>query len=526
MIGFYDVALSPYAQKVKIALLEKGIEFETRATELGAPNDEFEAASPKREVPALVDGDLQIFESSVILDYLEDKFPESPLLPADPAGRAKARMIEQVCDTQLEAITWGMTEVLAFKRAEGELAQSVLGTAANEIATVRGWLAAQLGDGPWFGGEAFGYADAAVFPFLQITVLYKQGPEEGTPLADWLGRMYERASVQRVLAEGKAAVAGFKELGAKIMSGERPRQYRDHRVEFLIRAGARRSSKRVLPPALSGSRHYRPDGIREGAMKANIQGIDIHYTLEGPAHAPVVTMSHSLMCDGSMWQVQLPVLEDYRVLRVDTRGHGGSDAPEGPYTLEQLADDFLHLLDQLEIERTHYIGISMGGMIGQVLGIKAGDRLHSLTLCNTMCEVPEAARAMFEDRVTLANAEGMEAHVEPTIERWFSPEFCAARPDQVDPIRELIRTTPIPGFAGCCLAIAQLNLTDQLGSISTPTLVITGKEDPGATPEVAETIQRNISGAELCVIDGALHLSNIEQPEIFNAAFSAHISKH
>ena len=189
---------------------------------------------------------------------------------------------------------------------------------------------------------------------------------------------------------------------------------------------------------------------------------------------------------------------------------------------EYVDENGVYVTSSLEYETIW----SMGGMIGQVLGIKAGDRLHSLTLCNTMCEVPEAARAMFEDRVTLANAEGMEAHVEPTIERWFSPEFCTARPDQVDPIRELIRTTPIPGFAGCCLAIAHLNLTDKLGSISTPTLVITGREDPGATPEVAETIQRNIPGAELCIIDGALHLSNIEQPEIFNAAFSAHISKH
>jgi 3-oxoadipate enol-lactonase len=261
-------------------------------------------------------------------------------------------------------------------------------------------------------------------------------------------------------------------------------------------------------------------------MKADVGGIGIHYRLDGPARAPVVMMSHSLMCDGSMWGPQMDALADFRVLRVDTRGHGASDAPDGSYSLEQLADDYLGLMDHLEIERVHFVGLSMGGMIGQVLGLKAGDRLHTLTLCDTMSAIPAGAENVWQERIDLANAEGMEAHVAGTIERWFSESFCRARPDAVEPIRELIRTTPISGFAGCCLAISGLDLTDRLSAISMPTLVIVGRDDPGTTVAMAEVMRDNIPGAEMVVIDNALHLSNIEQPEDFNAALTGFLAEH
>jgi len=261
-------------------------------------------------------------------------------------------------------------------------------------------------------------------------------------------------------------------------------------------------------------------------MKADLNGTTIHYTLEGPAHAPVVMMSHSLMCTGAMWDDQMPALADYHVLRVDTRGHGGSAASGDDYSLEQLADDYVALLDHLEIERAHFVGLSMGGMIGQELGIKAGDRLTSLTLSSTMSEIPAAAGSMWDDRVTLARAEGMEAHVPATIERWFSEGFCAERPDKVEPIRELIRTTPVDGFAGCCRAISRLDFTDRLSTISTPTLVIVGEDDPGTPVAAAEIIHQNIPGAELVVIDQSLHLCNIEKPAEFNTALTDFLAKH
>lgn len=261
-------------------------------------------------------------------------------------------------------------------------------------------------------------------------------------------------------------------------------------------------------------------------MKASVNGIDIHYTFDGPEHAPVVMMSHSLSCTGAMWDAQIPALADYHVLRVDMRGHGASGVSGDDYTLEQLADDYVALLDYLEIERVHFVGLSIGGMIGQTFALKAGERLHSLTLSSTMCEVPAAARPMFLDRIEVARSQGMEGHVDGTIERWFTEAFCDARPDLVDPIREQIRTTPVDGFAGCCRAISRLDLTGRLSAIAAPTLVIAGELDPGATPAVAEVIQQNIPAAELVVIDGTLHLCNIEKPDEFNAALTGFLAKH
>ncbi len=261
-------------------------------------------------------------------------------------------------------------------------------------------------------------------------------------------------------------------------------------------------------------------------MKAEVNGTTISYTLDGPERAPVVMMNHSLACTGAMWEAQMPTLADYRVLRVDMRGHGASGVPGDDYTLEQLADDEIALLDHLEIERAHFVGLSIGGMIGQTFALKAGERLLSLTLSSTMCEVPPAAAQMFEDRVDLARSGGMEAHVDGTIERWFSEAFCADRPDLVDPIRAQIRTTPVDGFAGCCRAISRLSLTERLSGIAAPTLVIAGELDPGATPAVAEIIQSNIPDAELLVIDGTLHLCNIEKPDVFNAALTGFLAKH
>jgi 3-oxoadipate enol-lactonase len=261
-------------------------------------------------------------------------------------------------------------------------------------------------------------------------------------------------------------------------------------------------------------------------MKADINGVAINYSLEGPEGAAVVMMSHSLMCTGAMWDAQMAALSDYRVLRVDTRGHGGSDAPDGPYSLEGLAADFVGLMDHLGIDKVHYIGLSMGGMIGQVLGLDHGNRLFSLTVCDTMCEIPAAASSMWQERIDLAEKRGMSAHVDGTIERWFSDDFCARRADLVDPIRDLIRNTPVAGFTGCCLAISKLDLTARLSAITTPTLVIVGKDDPGTPVSAAEQIQQNIPGAELVIIDDALHLSNIEQPEAFNQAVTDFLSRH
>jgi glutathione S-transferase/RNA polymerase-associated protein len=237
MIVFYDAGLSPFAQKVKMGLIEKGLPFEHRFPDLAAPEQDFLAASPRREVPALVDEGVPIFDSTLILEYLEDKWPQPPLLPEAAADRARVRMVEELCDSQFEAIIFGMTEVIAFKRAEGQVGKAILEQGRRDIQVLLAWLGRQLGKRTWFNGESFGFGDISVLPYVHTANLYKLAPEPGSGLAAWFERARERPSFQRCLADAKAEVASFKAAAQKVMSGQWPRQYRDHRLDWFIRAG-------------------------------------------------------------------------------------------------------------------------------------------------------------------------------------------------------------------------------------------------------------------------------------------------
>lgn len=251
-------------------------------------------------------------------------------------------------------------------------------------------------------------------------------------------------------------------------------------------------------------------------MKITANGISVNYSLDGPANAPVVTLSHSLACASGMWDPQMPALtQRWRVLRYDTRGHGGTDAPAGAYTLDMLADDALALLDALGIQQTHWVGLSMGGMIGQTLALRAPGRLRSLVLCDTTSRVPPEARPIWEERIRTAETQGMEPLVEPTIGRWFTPPFIQGHPEIVDRIRAMIRATSPRGYVGCCHAIAALDLTDRLPAIKLPTAVIVGEQDQGTPVAASRTIHERIAGSRLTIIPSASHLSNVEQPEIF-----------
>jgi 3-oxoadipate enol-lactonase len=261
-------------------------------------------------------------------------------------------------------------------------------------------------------------------------------------------------------------------------------------------------------------------------MKITANGISINYTLDGPASAPVVTLSHSLATNFSMWDPQIPALASrYRVLRYDTRGHGGTDAPEGAYSLDQLAEDARALLQALGIGRTHFVGLSMGGFIGQILALEYPRMLQSLVLCDTTSRVPADAKPMWDERMRVARSQGMEPHVEPTISRWFTAPFREQRPDVVTPVRAMIRATQPAGYIGCCHAIAALDLTDRLRAISVPTLVIVGEEDSGTPVAAARTIHERIKGSELVILKSASHLSNVEQPEAFNQAVTGFLAK-
>ena len=259
-------------------------------------------------------------------------------------------------------------------------------------------------------------------------------------------------------------------------------------------------------------------------MKLSINGIEINYAIEG--EGPVVTFSHSLGCNLSMWDAQAAALRGrYRVLRFDTRGHGQSGAPAGAYTLEQLAEDVHGLLGGLGIARTHFVGLSMGGMIGQIFALTYPEMVQSLVLCDTTSRYPAAAAPVWQDRIKTVEAKGMEPLVEPTLGRWFTAPFRARRPDLMGQVGAMIRATPAQGYVGCCHAIPKINATDRLGTVACPALVIVGEEDPGTPVEMARDIHAALPSAELAILRSASHLSNLEQPEEFNRVLVRFLDK-
>lgn len=236
----YEHPLSSYAQKVKIALREKGLDFTAeRPADFGTGRrgGPLGQANPRAEVPVLIDGDVTLFESTVILEYIEERWPEPPLLPRAPAARARARLTEEVCDTQYEAVNWGFGEVLWFRRATGELAGRLKARAARQTAELQAWLTERLGEADWFGGARFGWADAAAAPMVNRSVHYGLGPDAGSPLARWHARLCERPAVAATFAEFDAAAAQMAAASEHYTTGGRRRAYRDHRLEWMVRSG-------------------------------------------------------------------------------------------------------------------------------------------------------------------------------------------------------------------------------------------------------------------------------------------------
>jgi 3-oxoadipate enol-lactonase len=254
-------------------------------------------------------------------------------------------------------------------------------------------------------------------------------------------------------------------------------------------------------------------------MRIEANGIKMNYELSGKMGAPHVMLSHSLGSSLVMWDPQLEVLKAYyQVLRYDTRGHGDSEAPSGAYTLEMLGEDALGLLDALAIDKVHFVGLSMGGMIGQYIALNHPDRLENLVLCDTAAMLPKEAQPIWEERVQLAREKGLDALVDETLERWFTPSFLSQSPPEVQSIRLQFLATPMNGYIGCSKAIRGLNYLERLPEIKIPTLILVGEEDPGTPVAAAEAIQQRIAGSQLVVLPSAAHLSNVEQAEAFNNA--------
>jgi len=249
-------------------------------------------------------------------------------------------------------------------------------------------------------------------------------------------------------------------------------------------------------------------------------GIAMRYQLEGPGDAPVVLFSNSLGTRLEMWDPQMPALtQRFRALRYDSRGHGESAAPEGPYTIELLAADALGLLDALGLERVHFCGLSKGGMVGQMLGAAHGERLLSLTLCSTACYMEP--KHLWDERIKVANEQGMAALADAVVERWFTPAFRAEPSILVERVRQMVLNTPAQGYAACCAAIRDMDLREAITAIRVPTRIIVGADDPATPPAKAEEIQERIPGSRLEVIPDAAHLVNIEQDVAFDASLLA-----
>lgn len=247
-----------------------------------------------------------------------------------------------------------------------------------------------------------------------------------------------------------------------------------------------------------------------------VAGAELAVRVDGPADAPALLLSNSLSSDLSMWDEQLPRWSRrWRVVRYDARGHGDTAADPGPYDIAQLAGDALAVLDQLDIGKAHFCGLSMGGMVGQWLLSHAGDRIDRAVLANTAAHM--GPRELWEGRIALARSGGMEATVEPTVQRWFPAAFHQRAPGAIDRMRGMIRRTSLEGYAGCCAAIRDMDQRRSLAAVRRPTLVIIGSVDPATTPAAGRLIEQSIPGAIAIELEAA-HISNVQQPEAFGAA--------
>ena len=249
--------------------------------------------------------------------------------------------------------------------------------------------------------------------------------------------------------------------------------------------------------------------------------VEVHYLLEGPEDAPVLVLSSSLGTTLAMWDDQAPALsERFRLLRYDHRGHGGSPVPPGPYKIEDLGRDVLVLLDRLGVERFSFCGLSLGGMVGMWLACEVPERVERLVLC---CTSARFAPDTFDSRARTVRERGVDAIADAVVERWFTPAFRESRPNVVEWAGKMLRDTPAEGYAGCCEAVRDTDLSARLGEIHAPTLVIAGADDPAAPPDDAQLIRDSIPDARLLIVPQAAHLANVEQPEEITRAILGHL---
>lgn len=281
------------------------------------------------------------------------------------------------------------------------------------------------------------------------------------------------------------------------------------------------ASNNDTPNGTPSAEVSRTPSSEPGTRRVHVGDIALQVRVDG-TEGPWVVLVHALGANLTLWDDTARHLSGrYRVLRVDLRGHGGSDAPVGAYTMTRLADDIAGAMDALEIAQAHFCGVSVGGMVGQTFAVRYAERLLSLTLVDTISHTPMTAHPMWSNRIGQVEAHGMAGVAEATLERWLTKPFRDAHPEVVERIRAMLLGTPEQGFVGVAQAIMAFDLVNALPRIHVPTLVVVGADDEGSPVAMAESIAKAIPAARLVVLPDAAHLAFIEQPQRFHEAFDA-----
>ncbi len=261
-------------------------------------------------------------------------------------------------------------------------------------------------------------------------------------------------------------------------------------------------------------------------QQIDVNGCRFNLRIDGDGHGPWVTLAHGLATDLSMWDDLAGVLSRrYRVLRYDARGHGGTQATRGDYSWGLLVGDAVALLDRIGIERTHFVGLSMGGMVGLGVALGHADRLLSLCACDARAEATEEYNHGWVERVQIVRTGGMAALVERTLKRWFTPAFLAQPSQRLEKMRAMMRATSPDGYCGCAAALQTLDYARQLGGLRVPTLYVVGAQDLGAPPSVVRAMHRATPGSQYVEIPDAGHISAVERPVEFNDAIVSFLDR-
>jgi len=252
-------------------------------------------------------------------------------------------------------------------------------------------------------------------------------------------------------------------------------------------------------------------------MKIKANGININYQIDGPEGAPWIVFSNSLATSTAMWDEQAAALKNsYRVLRYDQRGHGGTDAPGGRYAFDTLLADALGLLDALHIGKAHFAGLSMGGATALGLAERHPERFDRIIVCDSPCQSTPQSAQQWEERIAIAQKQGIEALVEPTVSRWFPPETVAKNPPHLDKVRAMFRATPVNGFIGCAAALADHDYASAVTGVKHPALFLVGEKD--APAPAMRKLHEKLPGSRYIELPGAGHISNMDRPAEFNRA--------